>query len=52
MSKEKFYKCVVCEKSFISEKMICPKCGSDDCYELEEIKSKVNWNYVNACFRE
>ena len=47
----KFYKCGECEKCFQSENMLCPKCRSTDCYELEEIKSKTNWNYVNACFK-
>ena len=49
---EKYFKCAVCENVFTSKECKCPKCGSDDLYEMKEIKSKTNWNYVNACFKD
>lgn len=48
---DKYLKCVTCEHTF-SNLEICPKCKSDDLIELEEIKSKTNWNFVNSCFKE
>ena len=52
MKKDKFYKCVCCDKTYLNNNGICPKCKSDDNYELKENNSKVNWNYINACFND
>ncbi len=53
-NKTEYLKCIECENCFSAKKSQCkcPRCGSDDLFELKEIKSNTNWNYVNSCFRE